>query len=434
MSKVFWGEKGQYGPFSAQEDGWPNAGEVMRHYRKIRRMSAEMFAHKYGACSGKPITTKRVYQMENTNDVPTDMNRRRAIASILNVPPVLLGLASLGNVSAEPAPFTPPITLKRNTITLDTYEQDARQNWALFFTSSAQKSLPQIEQSISDLTHLQKQSTGAQLLGVHEQLYSLLTLTGRIYLDQAHFNAAHKYMDAAVQITQSMPQSTRSQSIAAVALYRRAMVSMEQTGRFTSVVTNKAHTKDAINDFEEALLLAIDPLLKGLIYKELSIAKGLMAQSKTDILVAQKIMDKAASVIGTTDGLEIRDSYDQILLLGTMGGFNSSWGQINQAINQINMGQPRQALEMLDDLHLNNHISSDQTRNHAWINIIRSQAALEAKLYDLSVQHASCALSSCNDIGSTLNIGCIRDIYRHLLKSPVGASRSVIALGAALKR
>ncbi len=29
---IFWGEKGEYGPFTVQEDGWPNAGEVIRHY------------------------------------------------------------------------------------------------------------------------------------------------------------------------------------------------------------------------------------------------------------------------------------------------------------------------------------------------------------------------------------------------------------------
>ena len=33
---VYWGEGGEYGPYSVQEDGWPNAGEVMRAYRLKR--------------------------------------------------------------------------------------------------------------------------------------------------------------------------------------------------------------------------------------------------------------------------------------------------------------------------------------------------------------------------------------------------------------
>ena len=46
-AKVFWGKQGEFGPFTCQGDGWPCAGEVIRHYRRLRQMSAETLARRY---------------------------------------------------------------------------------------------------------------------------------------------------------------------------------------------------------------------------------------------------------------------------------------------------------------------------------------------------------------------------------------------------
>lgn len=75
---IFWGEKGEYGPFSVQEDGWPNAGEVIRHFRRKLSMSAEELAKRYGEAIGEPITSRWILKMEQQNKVPMDISRRRA--------------------------------------------------------------------------------------------------------------------------------------------------------------------------------------------------------------------------------------------------------------------------------------------------------------------------------------------------------------------
>src|SRR5579883_3271943 len=101
--KVFWGEHGEYGPFTRQEDGWPHAGEVIREYRRLRNMSAETLAKRYGEAltrrfgSGAEakITARWILKMEQKNQIPTDIVRRRILTTILDIPPFLLGLASL---------------------------------------------------------------------------------------------------------------------------------------------------------------------------------------------------------------------------------------------------------------------------------------------------------------------------------------------------
>src|SRR6266516_2837255 len=93
--QIFWGEKGEYGPFTRQEDGWPHAGQVIRHYRRKQKMSAEELASHYGKAINAQVTARWILKMEQQNQVPVDISRRRILTNILHIPPVLLGLASL---------------------------------------------------------------------------------------------------------------------------------------------------------------------------------------------------------------------------------------------------------------------------------------------------------------------------------------------------
>src|SRR5258707_2544387 len=79
-----------YGPFSEQEDGFPNAGEVIRHYRKLMRLSQRALAEALG------VHRSWVLKMENENTVPELLSRRRVIADFLKIPPVLLGVGVFG--------------------------------------------------------------------------------------------------------------------------------------------------------------------------------------------------------------------------------------------------------------------------------------------------------------------------------------------------
>src|SRR5258708_39332423 len=111
---VYWGEEGEYGPFSVQEDGWPNAGEVMRAYRLKLGLSAAEVARRYSealkslskckkeGAQVKPVSATWILNMENENRVPTDITRRRLLADLLQIPPMLFGLGSFAQVLFKP--------------------------------------------------------------------------------------------------------------------------------------------------------------------------------------------------------------------------------------------------------------------------------------------------------------------------------------------
>jgi len=107
----FWGEGGLYGPFEIQQEGewagWPDFGQVMRYFRKKARLSSKAFGELYGRAvnaNGSPIAEGWIREMELENKVPVDINKRKTIARLLNIPPMLFGLAVLEDIRLEPYP------------------------------------------------------------------------------------------------------------------------------------------------------------------------------------------------------------------------------------------------------------------------------------------------------------------------------------------
>ncbi len=89
-----------YGPFSIQEDEYPNTGEVLRYFRRLRHMSAKELAGLLGDCSPRWVT-----EMETKNKVYENVNRRRILAGLLGIPPALFGLASSSDLKAQSTRF-----------------------------------------------------------------------------------------------------------------------------------------------------------------------------------------------------------------------------------------------------------------------------------------------------------------------------------------
>src|SRR5260370_15541095 len=176
---LFWGERGKYGPFSWQEDGWPNAGEVIRYYRKKQGISAGELAKIYGDATGVHVTARWIFKMEQHDKVPTDITRRQILIKILDIPPALLGLASLGAVAYRPTAATEEsrvststsVTVSNNTNTappvlfytslnLEWYSIEARLFWKLHNAQTAQDVLPDLLTYMNNLAPIQRDAEG----------------------------------------------------------------------------------------------------------------------------------------------------------------------------------------------------------------------------------------------------------------------------------
>lgn len=414
--KIFWGEKGTYGPFMAQEDGWPNAGEVIRHYRRKLSMSAEELAVQYGEATGTQVTARWILKMEQQNKVPADITRRRILTQILDIPPILLGLALLEQITSyqddEVKVQSAPVLLKKTpAVDIAKYDQYVRTRWLLSYTG--EESLEEVIIHMRILEELERQSNGNLQRHVRNVLNSYYQLASDITRHQRNFSEAWFYGNNAVRVTKLIGVN----DLFAAALYRRGYINLEWAifgDKVALVMMNhepeRKKIEAAIVDFEMALLYA-RPQLKGAIWLELGRSQGILKNIPTSL----RLVGMAEDMVGA--GSNLADPVDQILLEGALNGLSEGMYLLGKAASLIAIGRTTTALELLDDLdELRNGkgIARNQARRLAYADILRAEASLGAKDHLTSAIRAESAFKTLRDIHTVEKIAWVHDIYRRL--------------------
>jgi len=447
---LYWGTGGEYGPFERQADGGPNAGQVMRYFRDKRGMNAKTFARLYGQKvrpDGKPIVERWVFEMELENKVPTDITRRRVIAELLQIPPLLLGLAALETLDLTPtqaAPSVPAVvhasTLQQLSFDITRYQKNARVILRLYHTSQANDLLHDIKTDMRTLQSIAGQASGDMLYKVRELLVGNALLVSRMTKDQRQNDLAYRYSHHAVQMAKSM----NDRDLLATSLYNRGCISLAR-GQFGTVEqgrfqTERGKIQSAMHDFESILQLAeaqpdtIHPQLVGHAMIELSRSLSLLARNRRDPLIAKALtlLDEAGDMI---EQESIDDLYTRMLVTGTLSSFHLGSYLLSRAHVFNTTGFPGKALNALKQLKqlTQRTYQRDEARNHAWMDIVQAEALLGLEEYGEVTDKAIAALVACHSIDSLQNIMKIRDIHSRLVASSYGKSADVKELGEMLE-
>ncbi|MBV9706490.1 MAG: hypothetical protein JO125_03680 [Chloroflexi bacterium] len=451
---IYWGEGGQYGPFAVQQDGewagWPNAGQVMRYFRKKAKLSAKAFGVLYGRAvnaDGSPICERWVLDMELENKVPMDMSKRKAIARLLSIPPMLLGLATLEDLALEPQPQLSSATVATRQTALpkvvaDTtkYQSNIRTIWLLHDTSNAQSSLSQLYADIRDLERLERQTQGEFRSHVQELLLGNQLLATLIVRDQREFSLAYYYANEAVRVAKSM----QDPDLIVTALRIRGRTRLEW-GLFGTMEhgvfqVQQDQVKAAIRDFEEAIKVFPDgtqgmhPQSLGPISTALSRAQAALAVSKGERVPASVLL-ALDDVSDTVDRQSIDDLYTRVLVIGRRGNWHQGEYLTTRAIAFATAGLPGQAMRELNALEnlTEKTYGRDETRQFAWFDILKANTFMGLGELRTATQYARRALLACQDINSVTNMAIITDLYGRLLTSPHKASGEVQELGQMLR-
>ncbi len=122
-----------YGPFSAQDDGFPNAGEVVQFYREQVKMSRARMAQLLN-------TSRRwITKMEKENAVSEMISRRRVLAQILSIPPILLGIGIVGEDNFLSQMGAHPVGVSTH---LDGFVEYLDNAWSLSFAAGGTSMVP----------------------------------------------------------------------------------------------------------------------------------------------------------------------------------------------------------------------------------------------------------------------------------------------------
>jgi tetratricopeptide (TPR) repeat protein len=385
--------------------------------------------------------------MELENRVPTDINRRRLIARLLNIPPVLLGLATLEEITLEPQPPAPVTAtrqakLARVAVDPTPYLKNVRILWQLHDTGSAQDKLGQLYADIRALERCERQARGDLLYQVRETLLGAQILATHIVRDQRRFKRAYYHANQTLRIAKSMDDS----DLIATALDTCGWTLVEwgMYGRMEQGVFQVQQDKISagIRDFEEALRLfpaydgneSMHPQLLGPLLIKLYRARSMLAISSGERVPASLLI--AIDDIADTAGKEIiNDPYTRVLLKGGLESWRKVSYLFSRAINFNAAGLAGKALHGLNAAEaLTERVyRQDETRGLAWQNIVKANAYMGLEEYGEAAKYARRALLACQDINSITNTAIITDIYGRLLKTGYRASSDVKELGDILR-
>jgi len=412
---LFWGENGEYGPFSCQEDGWPHAGEVVRFYRRKRKMSAEELAKQYSRAIGTSVSARWILKMEQQNKVPADIIRRRLLANILEIPSVLLGLASLESVVYQPltemkSQETTPVLKHPPHLDIASYEQHIQARWLLSYTG--EESQEEVIVHIAELEQCERESSGNFQRYVRSTLNSYYQLASDITRHQGDFAAAWMYANQAVRVTRLLAIN----DFLAAALYRRGYIRLEWAIFGDNVAQgnmnrepDKKKVYAALSDFEEALPQARSQL-KGAIWLEMSRAEGILQRSNMSL----SLVNKAEGMVDMGSSLS---PHEQILLEGALNGLNEGMYLLGKAASLIALRRTATAIDVLDDLDdLKNGkgIARNQARRLAYTDLLRAEASLGDRDYITATVRATSAFQTYRDIHTIERIANINLIYKKL--------------------
>ena len=412
--------------FPLDKDGFPYPGPVVRYFRermtyidpaeqKEKNWTQMDLAKRLG------VSEVTVRLMEKQNKGLDSVARRRVLADILKIPPALLGLGSLPNLTeflshhqeSAKALVSAPATLKGNTVdnkTIQLYQDVFLVYRDMHSTNTAQDSLVEIESWIdriaSDLTN----SQASQRPSMQRTLWNFHSLSAKIYSDDlSNWVRSFDHLNVSLELANSL----NSNDLRAASLYRSGQIRFAQR--------NFALAK---TDLDGAVIYAKSgsPFVKGAVFAAAGLAHALVDSDMAGVTYAQRLLDQAeqyASISNITDEFIIKFNVGKYLL--------------ERADALISLGRPAKALELLDDAE--SGLNPSQRRSIAYLNILRAEAYMKLKRpeLDTALLLLEESFDTSKAIKSEYNIAYIERLYKLLATSSYGGSPAVADLGMSLR-
>lgn len=407
--------------------GFPQPGAVIRYFREqMKYIDPEDHKEKcwrqIDLAERLGVSEITVRLMETKNNSLDSIERRRLLAEILKVPPILLGIGAtdgleefLKNYQATTGnTVSAPVLLKGTHVKQETIKlyRDAFLIYSnQHSTSTAQGSIFEIEQWVGriqdDLPHVENTQTST----LQRTLWDFHALTAKIYADDlCDWNNASIHLNSALELANLL----NSNDLRSASLYRSAQIRFAQRNFFLA----KSDLDSAIGFVKHG-----SPSLKGAIYAAASLAHALVDKDEAGRKYALSLMDQAGKYVPddskATDELAIKFSQGKYLA--------------EKADTLITLGRPGMALDVLDDAE--EGTNSLEARRLAYIDILRAEANMKLKnpQHDTATQLLINAFGTSSSIKSGYNIGYISRLYTQLAKSSYGNSTQVSDLGILLR-
>jgi tetratricopeptide (TPR) repeat protein len=403
----------------------------VRHYRVLKGYNATKFAELYGLTLGeKPKTRIWVLTMERTNNVPTDITRRRAIADLLGIPYVLLGLSE--TVAKTPLTTDVPVPKqvvetqrvpKRETLIaaiFTEHEQALTSYFNGYYHRHGHAALTEVTEAVEHvniwLPHTREhiQQRGVTLISRYHQFGT------NIAREQQQYGLAIAHADKAIEHAEAVHKVKPYSDLMALVSYRRSAVSFEQE---VTCINQPSDYRDAVSYIDAALSHAQSaiPLVHDFISLEWGLIHAHVATSEKE---KKAVRERLQSSYGYADLKMSRDDENYLR--------NSpSWYHLTYAEALIVLGD---YIEAIGELDVAEELTPlNQPRRFAYIDALRAMAYLGLGEFEETVSYIRDALIESKAVKSEFNIARVAKVYRQL-REKYKRSSDVTELGRELAK
>jgi tetratricopeptide (TPR) repeat protein len=397
---TWWVQQG-FPAFSAGPDNFPHPGQVLRYFRKAKLKA-----------DGKPWTQRDLAQVLGTQELAiremelrdaglNDISRRRLLAELFAIPPILLGLAE----APQRATARPAVSLGKMSrrIDLALYERQLHTCYTTHHRRASYEQTSAIQQTIASLYQALPFSHEKEIWQLTSRYHILIA---SILRDQHFFREALEHLDQAIFLTEYIGDN----EFLADALYRQGWVYLE-----------RREGEKAAQSFlsAERLLKKLPSYMGGGILIGLGRSLALQTQDMQERLTALHTLDKAAHLLrlyplpdGNQHYLEIElDRY-----------------HLDKAAAFLDIGFPREALRELSLVRSSPH----NQRRAAMISVFQAQANVALGKYAEACDLAEEALDLIGPIRSVVNYERIQMLYQELQLTSFRNNPEVARLGVML--
>ncbi|HJT59092.1 MAG TPA: hypothetical protein VJ761_21475 [Ktedonobacteraceae bacterium] len=283
---MWWVQQG-YPAFEAGSDGFPRPGPIIRHFRRMKLK-----------VDGKPWTQRDLAQVLGKQELAirdmelrdvglNDISRRRFLTHLLDIPPILLGLATIPqqySVNRQSTSVgTPTVLSVLEHIDLE----EIRDRLTGFWTNNAcvsQDVLITIDSFLKRLYERYPTTRSRERVEVVTSLCELHIHAANILRDRGKSSKSLEHLNK----TEDLNMLVRENELQADLLYRRGGTYLE-----------KREISLALDDYHEAeqILTNVSPPLQAAVLLETALSEARVATFQQERIAALKKLDRAGHII-----------------------------------------------------------------------------------------------------------------------------------------
>lgn len=407
----------QWHQFEQGKDGYPLPGKVIKYYREHKTYTDNDGRNKHWTqadlAKSLDISEIMVNLMENKNQSLDSIERRRALVSILRIPPALLGLGSLDHiveiVTGQDVTSTKTAD-KRTKIGPDTiklYKETYRVYETLFAGGLTYASIHDIDRWAKKIELDAKNAATNSRDELLHILWDFEILCAKAYSsDTGNWTKTFEHMDNATEIAAIL----EDRDLQAASLYTSGLYHFRQGRRGLARM-----------DMDGAMMYAEGalPQTKGAIYSGDAFLR-VQNTNSSEITLAQKMLNNAEKFTGANSEIKTIKFGKGTYFLGKAGAF-------------LDMKRPAKALEYIEDAE--RYINPSRKRLLIYADILRARCYIEFKKpeYEQAVMLLNEAIEDSQELRIQRHIDHVDKLYSKLAQSTYGESPDVVDLGTKLR-